>query len=372
MTAGDPARDRDDDRGRALAWGAIAASDLPARVLVELLQAFGSPQALVAAPATRIAKIAGDRAAARLSRRDDERTRALAAWLEDPSHRIVAWGDDDYPPRLMQAPDPPPVLFVLGLVALLARPSIAIVGSRHATPQGLDDAQAFAATLAGAGLTIVSGLALGIDAAAHRGALGTEASTVAVTGTGPDRVYPSSHRDLAHAIAQKGAIATEFVPGTPPLKPNFPRRNRVIAGLALGVLVIEAAPQSGSLITARLALEADRDVFAVPGSIHSPLSKGPHRLIREGAKLVETAQDVLVELGLAGAKAPVAPKDAPDPVSPEMQSVLEAMGHGPVDFDRIVTRSGLKPDAIAAILVELELAGRASALPGGRWQRRGG
>jgi DNA processing protein len=192
-----------------------------------------------------------------------------------------------------------------------------------------------------------------------------------VIGTGPDRVYPSSHRDLAHAIAQAGAIATEFVPGTPPLKSNFPRRNRVIAGLALGVLVIEAAPHSGSLITARLALEADRDVFAVPGSIHSPLSKGPHRLIREGAKLVETAQDVLVELGLASAGAPADTTSAPPALDPVTQSVLDALGHAPADFDRIVTRTGLKPDAIAAILVELELAGRASALPGGRWQRRG-
>jgi DNA processing protein len=215
----------------------------------------------------------------------------------------------------------------------------------------------------------VSGLAQGIDAAAHRGALDTPASTIAVTGTGPDRVYPARHRDLAHAIAEHGALVTEFAPGTPPVKANFPRRNRLISGLARGVLVVEAAPGSGSLITARFAVEQGRDVFAIPGSIHSPLSKGPHRLIRDGAKLVETAQDVLAELGLVATSVASGAPSRELPADPAQARVLDAMGRGPVDLDRLVTRTGLAADALAATLVLLELDGRVAALPGGGWER---
>ena len=356
---------------RADAWAALAAAALPTGALIALLKAFGSPDSLLGASHARIAAIAGAEVAGRLAAPDPERSRATRAWLGDPSHRLLAWDDEAYPPQLLEIGDPPPVLFAIGRVELLARPSIAIVGSRQATPQGRDDAPAFRRALGEAGLTVVSGLAQGIDAAAHRGALDTAASTIAVMGTGPDRVYPASQRELAHAIAANGCIVTQFAPGTPPLKANFPQRNRVISGLARGVLVVEAAPQSGSLITARQAIEQGRDVFAIPGSIHSPLSKGPHRLIRDGAKLVETAQDVLAELGMAapGASAS-APLAATTDVDPVRGRLVDAIGRGPVDLDRLVARTGLPPERIAAMLVQLELDGLVGALPGGRWQRR--
>lgn len=359
------------ERSRELAWAALADAALPAPVAVALLRTMGTPEAVLAAPRSRVAAIAGAAVAERLAKRDPDRESAARAWLEDPAHRVVAWGDDAYPRALLELPEPPLAFFAIGRVELFARPAIAIVGSRQATPQGIEDAQAFARTLAEAGLTVVSGLAQGIDAAAHRGALDTPASTIAVTGTGPDRVYPASHRDLAHEIASRGLVATQFAPGTPPLKANFPMRNRVIAGLAKGVLVVEAAPGSGSLITARHAVEQGRDVFAIPGSIHSPLSKGPHRLIRDGAKLVETAQDVLAELGMAAPGASVsAPPAATTDVDPVRGRLVDAIGRGPVDLDRLVARTGLPPERIAAMLVQLELDGLVGALPGGRWQRR--
>jgi DNA processing protein len=359
------------DAARAAAWAALASAGLAVRDCVALLRAFGSPERVLDASRASLAVIVGRDAADRLARRDAARDDAARAWLAAPGHRLLAWDDPDYPRLLLEIPDPPVALYALGRVELLAHPSIAIVGSRHATPQGVEDAHAFARVMGEAGLTVVSGLAHGIDAAAHRGALATASSTIAVTGTGPDRVYPASHRDLAHAIADRGVVVTEFAPGTPPLKANFPRRNRLIAGLARGVLVVEAAPKSGSLITARCAVEQGRDVFAIPGSIHSPLSKGPHALIRQGAKLVETAQDVLAELGVAAPPSRDAPSQdaaasSPDPMRAR---VLEAMGRGPVDLDRLVTRTGLGADALAAALVHLELDGRVAALPGGGWQR---
>ena len=350
-----------DDVARAAAWAALASAGLATPVAVALLRAFGTPQHVLDASRASVEAVAGRAAAERLDARDASHDASTAAWIGEPGHTLVAWGDADYPRQLLEIPDPPLALFALGRLALLARPAIAIVGSRQATPQGVEDAYAFARILAEAGLTVVSGLAQGIDAGV---------STIAVTGTGPDRVYPASHRDLAHAIVERGALVTEFAPGTPPLKENFPRRNRLIAGLARGVLVVEAAPGSGSLITARLAVEQGRDVFAVPGSIHSPLSKGPHRLIRDGAKLVETAQDVLVELGVAGARAAQGERAPAAPDDPAQARVLDAMGRGPVDLDRLVTRTGLAADALAATLVLLELDGRVAALPGGGWERR--
>ena len=241
---------------------------------------------------------------------------------------------------------------------------------RSATPQGHANAREFAKALAAANLTIVSGLALGIDAAAHEGALGTDASTLAVIGTGADRIYPAGNRDLARRIAQTGGILSEFVPGTPARKENFPRRNRLISGLARGVLVVEATLSSGSLITARWAGEQGREVFAIPGSIHSPFAKGCHKLIREGAKLVETAQDVLAELGI-GAPASLSAsratkRNAPTPESP----LLAMMGHDPVTIDTLVERTGSSADAVAAALVRLELDALVCALPGGYWQRQ--
>ena len=249
------------------------------------------------------------------------------AWLAEPGHELIAWDDADYPQALLELGFAPPVLYFVGRREFLNRPALAIVGSRNATAQGRDNAQAFAQALSEAGITIVSGLAVGIDAAAHRGGLAGPGSTLAVVGTGPDRVYPARHRDLAHAIVAQGGMLSEFAPGTPPAAWNFPRRNRLISGLARGVLVVEAALSSGSLITARYAGEQGREVFAIPGSIHSPLSKGCHKLIREGAKLVETAQDILVELGLA-APATERPPVAAPPVAEGL--VLSALGDDPV------------------------------------------
>jgi DNA processing protein len=262
----------------------------------------------------------------------------------------------------------PPVLYFVGQREFLNRPALAIVGSRNATAQGRDNAEAFAQALAQAGLTIVSGLALGIDAAAHRGGLAGPGGTLAVVGTGPDRVYPARHRELAHAIVAHGGLLSEFAPGTPPAAWNFPRRNRLLSGLARGVLVVEAALSSGSLITARYAGEQGREVFAIPGSIHSPLSKGCHKLIREGAKLVETAHDVLIELGLAS---PAADARNPAESAPE-GLLLIALGDDPVDLDTLTARTGMAAGAVLAELTELEIAGTVCPVAGGRWQRRRG
>jgi DNA processing protein len=288
-------------------------------------------------------------------------------WLDDPAHHLIAWDDTDYPRALLDLGHAPPVVFLLGRRDLLNKPALAIVGSRNATPQGRATAREFAHALAETGLTIVSGLARGIDAAAHEGALGSAASTVAIIGTGPDRVYPARNRELARRIADTGAIITEFVPGTPPRKENFPRRNRLISGFARGVLVVEATLSSGSLITARWAGEQGRDVFAIPGSIHSPFAKGCHKLIREGAKLVETAQDVLVELGMAADAASAA--SGPPSRNAGEAPLLAAMGYDPVTVDDLVARTGSTADAVLAELVRLELDDRVSALPGGAWQR---
>jgi DNA processing protein len=243
-----------------------------------------------------------------------------------------------------------------------------VVGSRNATAQGAANARAFAQALSQAGLTVVSGLAIGVDAAAHEGALGAQGSTLAVVGTGLDRVYPAIHRDLAHRIAEHGGLISEFPPGTPPRDSNFPRRNRLISGVARGVLVVEAALSSGSLITARYAGEQGREVFAIPGSIHSPLSKGCHKLIREGAKLVETAQDILEELGMGGSRAGVA-SNAETVSSPDEGKVLSALGGDPVPVDLLVAHTGMTSDVVMATLTRLELDGRVAPLPGGLWQR---
>jgi DNA processing protein len=270
---------------------------------------------------------------------------------------------------LLTIGDPPPVLHYAGKLDLLNRPALAIVGSRNATPQGRENAEAFAAALSAADLTIVSGLAQGIDAAAHRGGLAGAGNSVAVVGTGIDRIYPAGNKALAHRLAAEGGLLSQFTLGTPPLPGNFPRRNRVISGLVRGVLVVEATPNSGSLITARFAAEQGREVFAIPGSIHSPFSKGCHRLIKDGAKLVETAQDVLEELGLAPARASDrawAGTPAPDG---DAARVLAALGHDPADVDLLAERTGLDASAIAVALVELELAGQVAQLLGGAFQR---
>lgn len=340
-----------------------------------LLAALGPPKQVLAASRGTLAGIVGHETADRLlAGPDPTAVETALEWLKTPAHHLVTLADPAYPPALLEISDPPSVLYVIGDPSILASSSLAIVGARSATPQGLDNARAFARRLAEAGLTIVSGLALGIDGAAHRGTLEVPTGrTVAVIGTGADRVYPARHRELAHQIAAQGAIVSEFPLGTPPAAHHFPRRNRLIAGLARGVLVIEAAPDSGSLITARLAAENGREVLAIPGSIHSPLARGCHRLIRDGAKLVETAHDVLEELrwGQSGMPSDSPSADAPaaPELAPEHAAVLQAMGYDPVEPGTLAERCGLTLDALYAILLELELGGHIRALPGNRFQR---
>jgi DNA processing protein len=300
------------------------------------------------------------------------------AWREaDAARHILTRADPAYPPLLAEISDPPSVLFVHGDPAALRLPQLAIVGSRNPTPAGQENAQVFAAALAHAGLAITSGLALGIDAAAHAGAIEGGAPTVAVMATGPDRLYPAKHRTLAERIlACGGVLITEFPTGVGPLPEHFPRRNRIISGLALGVLVVEAAPQSGSLITARCALEQGREVLAIPGSIHNPLARGCHALIRQGAKLVETAADVLEELGAGVAQCWPAPADSPaslagnPPQDPDYHRLINSLDDAPISVDQIVARSGLTPEVVSSMLLIMELQGVVASAAGGRYARR--
>jgi len=289
-------------------------------------------------------------------------------WLAHADNHLVTWHDAEYPASLRDLPTPPAWLYVKGDPAWLARPMLAVVGSRHASPQGLRDAEAFARALSDAGLTIVSGLALGVDAAAHGGGLAGLASSVAVVGTGLDRVYPARNKALAHRLAAEGAIVSEFAIGTPPRSGHFPRRNRIISGLSLGVLVIEAALESGSLITARLAAEQGREVFALPGSIHSALSKGCHRLIKQGAKLVESAADVLEELGRL---LPDALPPTSTPVTPVGgdEALLQQLSGGPLILDQLAARLGLTVEDVSVKLLAAEMQGTVAKLPGGLYQR---
>ncbi len=330
-----------------------------------LLKEFGSPEAVFAASTGSLRNFVKAEVVAEIGRGIDEAmlTPALG-WLEDGRNRIVTLADGDYPQALLNTPDPPLLLYVKGRLDLLNRPSLAVVGSRNATPQGIHNAEAFARTLSDAGLCVISGLAHGIDAAAHRGALRYQGGSIAVVGTGLDKVYPAANRDLAHELAAEGTLISEFPLGTPPLAANFPRRNRIISGMSAGCLVVEASLQSGSLITARLALEQGREVFAIPGSIHAPQSKGCHTLIKQGAKLVETAQDILEELGGLSA-IPARRQDAQGTDS----ALLEQIGFDPVDLDTLSARCGLTVGELSAMLLTLELEGRVSALPGGQYQR---
>lgn len=320
-----------------------------------------------------------------LSAPDWDKVDADLKWLEQENTNILTLDDECYPPMLKNIPDAPPVLYTLGQAEILKLPQLAIVGSRNPTHSGKDIAHDFAAYLTSMGLSITSGMAMGIDAAAHQGALDSmkkspagHGFTVAVAGTGLDRVYPAKHRDLAHNIAENGVLVSEYAPGTPPLPGNFPRRNRIISGLSMGVLVVEAAVQSGSLITARLAVEQGREVFAVPGSIHHPLAKGCHVLIRQGAKLVETAQHILEELGgfveMLNENDPAtglnkesgqSETDSVFHVDDEYKEVLKCIGFEPTSVDKVVERSGLTADAVCSMLLVLELQGYVTALSGG-------
>lgn len=343
---------------------------------LRLLETCGSPQEVVRLP-RRDLEALGLKAPSLefLSSQDWSRVDQDLLWLEQPGNHLLNLHSSAYPGLLREIADPPPLLFVHGQPAVLSNPQLAIVGTRNPSPSGAETARGFARYLAGAGLTVTSGLALGIDGSAHEGSLET-GLTIAVTGTGLDRVYPARNRDLAHRIAEQGALVSEFPPGTPPAPENFPRRNRIISGLSLGTLIVEAALRSGSLITARLAAEQGREVFAIPGSIHNPLARGCHSLIRQGAKLVETAADILEELGpLLEGLASTAETSPAQPMSTyrlpdtEYQQLLDQIGFDPVPIDMLIQRTGLTADAVSSMLLLLELEGHVTSLTGGRYCR---
>ncbi|MCL2590615.1 MAG: DNA-processing protein DprA [Betaproteobacteria bacterium] len=359
-----------------------------------LLAAFGLPGNIFAQSRSHLASIVGHEATdALLKGPDPVALEAALAWAGEEGNHLLTLADATYPQSLLEIADPPLILYVKGNPTLFARPSLAMVGSRTPTAQGEANAKAFAESLSAAGLVIVSGLAQGIDAAAHRGALAVEdGSTIAVIGTGIDRIYPARNAALAREIAARGAILSEFPLGTPPARWNFPRRNRLIAGLSLGVLVVEATQESGSLITARIAADTGREVFAIPGSIHTPQARGCHRLIREGAKLVETAEDVFEELrGRIGGGLPrhvemprhasPRPYQPPPAVSqplpvvvpthlvPEAVQVLEALGNEARNIDTLALATGLTIEALHAHLLTLELEGLATRQTGGGFLR---
>lgn len=342
---------------------------LGATSIRNLLGRFGLPDSVLSAPSKQLESVVGPAAAALLRSKETAPAveRALR-WAEAPGHAVVTLADSVYPGLLLEIPDPPALLYAVGRLELLARPALAIVGSRNATAQGVRNAEQFARAFSEAGFAIVSGLAMGIDAAAHCGGLAAQGSTIAVLGTGVDVVYPRQNMELAARIAQSGLLLSEFPLGSTAVAHHFPRRNRLISGLAQGCLVIEAALASGSLITARAALEQGREVFAVPGSIHSPLSKGCHALIKQGAKLVESAEDVLAEL--ATFRTPVAQRRPKAPVAdPNEEALLPLLGFDPVDIDSLCTRTGMSAEQVSAGLLRLELAGQVAALPGGMYQR---
>jgi DNA processing protein len=345
---------------------------LGAAAIRAMLRQFGLPQAILQHKRAELAPYASQPALVALdsAQVDDAVARALE-WASAPAHHVVTLADNIYPRLLLEIPDPPPLLYAVGSLGLLQRPALAVVGSRNATPQGERNAESFARALSERGFTIVSGLALGIDAAAHRGGLAGGGSTIAVLGTGIDILYPRRNASLAEEIAQRGLLISEFPLGTAPAAPNFPRRNRLISGLAQGCLVVEAALASGSLITARAAAEQGREVFALPGSIHSPLSKGCHALIKTGAKLAESADDILAELGgfrPSGFASTMA--QAPQPAArPDAGGLLQHIGHDPVDVDSLCTRAGMSPEQVSSELLRLELDGSITSLPGGLYQR---
>lgn len=354
-----------------------------------LLTAFGLPASLFSQTESALRQVVSERQARALCRTPEGLALALDttwAWLQaDPAHRrILTLGDPAYPQALLQTEDPPLLLYAMGAARFWesavwnAAPCIAVVGSRNPTPQGASNAKQFAKTLAQSGLTVVSGLALGVDGAAHEGALDANTSalaTIAVVGTGLDRVYPKAHLALARRIADQGVLLSEYPLGTPPTAANFPQRNRIISGLSLGTLVVEAALQSGSLITARLALEQGKDVFAIPGSIHSTQSRGCHALIKQGAKLVECAQDILEELHLTRLSAPEESKQeahtafASEGAWDEAAELLQALGFDPSSLEELQVRTGIATAELQAQLMALELQGRVARVPGAKFQR---
>lgn len=351
------------------------APGIGSRALIALLEKFDSPENIIGASHAQLAKVLGNNEAALFAITDPPdagRHQQDTEWLVHKDSYLISILDNTYPDLLREIPDPPALLYIKGNPEVLSLPQLAVVGSRNPTHDGIENARAFAATLAPAGLLVTSGMALGIDTAAHNGALEGGGTTIAVTGTGVDRIYPAHNHPLAHRIVERGALVSEYPLATPPLRENFPRRNRIISGLSLGALVVEAALRSGSLITARLASEQGREVFAIPGSIHSPQSKGCHQLIRQGAKLVETAADIVEELGSLVATLRQVSETKPVSANehkPADFELLEYLGFDPIDINTLVERSGLTPEAISSMLLEMELAGHIQVCAGGKIQR---
>ncbi|MCC6916416.1 DNA-processing protein DprA [Nitrosomonas sp.] len=347
--------------------------------LRRLLVAFGDPAEVLAANQSALEGVVKKSVAASifLRRVDEERLARTVEWLRDPLNSLITLADPDYPKLLLNITDPPPMLYFKGRRHLLARPALAIVGSRNATPQGLANADAFAEAASNAGFCVISGLAQGIDTAAHQGGLRGASSSMAIVGTGLDLVYPSKNHELAHRLADTGGLISEFPLGTPAIGRNFPRRNRIISGMCHACLVVEATLHSGSLITARLALEQGREVMAIPGSIHSPLSKGGHALIKQGAKLVENIQDILDELHYQSVPQLESAPEGEDTVNMPVEDLCEDddsgllmhFGYDSADIDTLCIRSGLTVETVSAMLLNLELEGRVGSLPGGKYQR---
>jgi DNA processing protein len=358
----------------------MRAPSLHAGALRLVLQHLGSAAAMLAATQAELERAGAAKGLIDWLHAHRKRDlRADLRWLEQPGCGFLACNDERFPPLLAAAADAPLGLYVRGDSAALGAPQVALVGSRNPTPSGRENAIRFAAELTHCGLTITSGLAIGVDAASHRGALDAGGATIAVCGTGLDESYPRANAALAEEIAARGALVSEFPPGTPPLKGNFPRRNRIISGLSVGVLVIEAAARSGSLITARLAAEQGREVFAIPGSIHNELARGCHQLLRQGAKLVENAADILVEIrALVGAlqqapelrAAACGRKNSGAALDKEYEILLDALGFEPASVDALIARCGLGADAVASMLLILELEGRIETYPGGLYVQR--
>ena len=356
----------------------LLASGARASGLRRLLDSHGSAAALAAGPRDWASHGLDADACNAIRHPDADATARGQHWLEAADRHLIGWRDSDYPPLLRRIPGPPAMLFVAGDASLLWRPAVAIVGSRAATAGGCANAAAFATALAGAGLCVASGLAAGIDAAAHRATLDAGGATLAVLGTGPDIAYPARHRPLLERVAAEGAVVSEHLPGTRPLKQHFPSRNRILAGLSLGTLVVEAAERSGALITARLAADAGREVFALPGSIHNPMARGCHRLLREGAALVETPAEVLAVLGPLAADlaralrgelgGPITACEAPgEPTflsDPGYNRLWQALGHDPTGMDDLVERTGLTTAELSSMLLALELEGQVAAQHG--------
>ena len=346
--------------------------------LGRLLQHFSTAEQILAADQEALAGLGlNPLSIAALRQPEPAAIEAALNWARQPEHHLLTLDDPVYPPLLKELSDPPGLLYLCGDADLLALPQLAMVGSRNPSRGGEQTAQQFARHLSQLGLTITSGLALGIDAASHRGALEASGLTVAVVGTGLDRVYPARHRPLAHQIAERGLLVSEFPLGTAPTKGNFPRRNRLISGLCVGTLVVEAALKSGSLITARLAMEQGREVFAIPGSIHNPLARGCHRLLRDGAKLVETAEDVIEELAAfihlarGQTKAQEPGPEIGVELGAEYRQMLEILGYEPTPVDLLVECCGLTAEAVSSMLLVLELQGYVESAPGGGYQRVG-